>query len=302
MRNLRQGECAEDETSVALGIFDGVHLGHQSVIKEAVRLAEGLKVTPAVFTFKSSTVTSKGRADQLLSEETKLKKIEDLGIEYVYCAEFDELKDLTASEFVDEILYKRLHAKAAICGKSFSFGKGGKAGCEELKSLCANWGIQVTVVPSLELDGNSVSSTRIRGLIADGEISAANRLLGYHYGYTLRVEHGFERGRTWDFPTINQTIPNGLVLPRFGVYCAKVLVNGRWYIGVTNIGVKPTVGEKIAPLAETFIVDYEGDLYGKEITIELYEFVRPEKTFDSFDELKAEIARNTEFTKKYFEE
>ncbi len=302
MRNLRQGECAEDETSVALGIFDGVHLGHQSVIREAVRLAEGLKVTPAVFTFKSSTVTSKGRADQLLSEETKLNKIEDLGIEYVYCAEFDELKDLTASEFVDEILYKRLHAKAAICGKSFSFGKGGKAGCEELKSLCANWGIQVTVVPSLELDGQSVSSTRIRGLIADGEISAANRLLGYRYGYTLRVEHGFERGRTWDFPTINQTIPSGLVLPRFGVYCAKVLVNGRWYIGVTNIGVKPTVGEKIAPLAETFIVDYEGDLYGKEITIELYEFVRPEKTFDSFDELKAEIARNTEFTKKYFGE
>lgn len=291
---------AQGKTIAALGLFDGVHLGHRAVLDRTLRKAQEKGAQPAVFTFDTGSVTSKGDLRALITDGDKLRRFGQMGFEYVYSADFSGLKDMTAEQFADEILADKLGAVCAVCGRDFRFGKGGAADSCDLARICAERGIEVCTVEQLKIGGEAVSSTRIRGLVERGEIAKANELLGYRYGYTLAVEHGYQRGRTWDFPTINQTIPEGLVLPRFGVYCSKVLIDGKWYAGVTNIGVKPTVKVKTAPLAETFIIDYDGDLYDKTIEIRLYEFVRPERTFPSFDELKAEIGRNTDFTKRYF--
>ena len=291
------------ETSVALGLFDGVHLGHQAVIKEAVKQkADGLM--PTVFSFRTDSVTSKsdnGRIEMLLSDEDKHRHFQELGIEYVYSPEFSDCRDMTDDEFVQNVLKEKLNAKFLVCGEDFRFGKDAMGDAYKLKALGEKYGMEVCVIGQLAVDGQAVSSTQIRQYLKNGEVAKANRMLGYKYGYKLPVEHGFERGRTWDFPTINQEIPKGLVLPKFGVYCSKVTIGNQKYSGVTNIGVKPTVSVETAPLAETYIIGYNGDLYGKEIDLELYEFIRDERKFESFEELKAEIGRNTEFARKYFD-
>ena len=302
---ITEGEkVSRFETAVALGLFDGVHLGHQAVIRQAAeKKSEGL--IPAVFSFKTDTVTSKGhdgKLEMLLTDEDKQARFETLGMEYLFSPEFSHFKDMSDEEFVSKIMKEKLNARFAVCGEDFRFGKNAMGDAEKLKALGEKYGIEVQVVEQLSLNGKAISSTEIRRCVRDGKISEANEMLGYRYGYNLPVEHGYQRGRTWDFPTINQEIPKGLVMPKFGVYCSKVKVGDRLYSGVTNIGVKPTVKVETAPLAETFIIGYSGDLYGEKIAIELYEFIRPERLFGSFAELKAEIGRNTEFVKTYFNE
>lgn len=292
----------KEKTAVALGLFDGVHKGHQLVLSHVVDKKPQYKAT--VFTFNTDTVTSKrhdGELQMLITDEEKQRKFSEQGIEYLYCSDFSELKNMSDEDFVRKILIGKLNAGYVACGADFRFGKGAMGNAQRLCELGRKYGIKVEVVNQLVYNGEVISSTEIRNLISEGKISQANKLLGYNYGYTLYVEHGFHRGSTWDFPTINQSIPKGFVLPKFGVYCSMVTVDNKKYLGVTNIGIKPTVKENVAyPLAETYIIDFSGDLYGQIIKIELYEFVRPERMFDSFDELKAEISRNTEFTKQYF--
>ena len=290
----------DGRTAAALGIFDGVHLGHRSVLGAAVERARELGVKPAVFTFRTSTVTSKGRVDAILTDEDKLAHFEELGADNVCCADFAELKELTPEQFVRDILAGRMHTVCVVCGENFHFGRGGTADVNRLRELCAEQGIEVRVVPPLKIGGERVSTTRIRELIRSGGIAVANALLGYRFTLKLEVVHGAELARTWDFPTINQEIPARLLKPRFGVYCVKVRIDGGEYAGVCNVGIKPTVGRYSAPLAETFIIGYNGNAYGQTAEVEFCEFVRPEMKFESFDDLRAEITRNTEFTKKYF--
>ncbi len=300
MKLIDKYERLGAKTCVALGIFDGVHLGHRRVITEAAVQAKIIGASPAVFTFKTSTVTTKQRSGVLLTEEDKLAHFAELGANCVLSANFADLRELSPAEFVRDILAEKMGAVCTVCGKNFHFGKGGTADSEELRRLCAENGIATVIVPPLMIGGDRVSSTRIRELIRSGGIAVANALLGYRYAFRLEVVHGAHLGRTWNFPTINQVIPEGLILPRFGVYCVKVYIDGREYAGVCNVGVKPTVGQNTPPLAETYILDYEGELYGQVIKVEFCEFVRPEMKFSDFDELRAEIARNTEFTKRYF--
>ena len=290
----------EGRTAAALGIFDGVHLGHRSVIGAAVRRAAELGVKPAVFTFRTSTVTTKGRTDALLTDSDKLAQFGELGVGSVCCTDFAELKELSPAEFVRDILADRMNAVCVVCGENFHFGRGGIAGASELRRLCSEHGIEVVTVPPIKTGGERISTTRVRDLIRSGGIAAANALLGYRYTYRLEVVHGAELARTWDFPTINQVIPEKLIKPRFGVYCVRVHIDGGEYAGVCNVGIKPTVGKQSPPLAETYMIGYSGNAYGKTAEVELCEFVRPEMKFGSFGELRAEIARNTEFTKKYF--
>lgn len=293
------------KTAVALGLFDGVHKGHRSVIQQAINRKND-EIKAAVFSFKTNSVTSKGhdgRLEMLLTDDEKNRHFEKMGVDMVFSPDFSHFKDMSAENFVRTVLKDKLNACFAVCGEDFHFGRGAEGNAEILKSLCGKYGIEVCVVKQLKMNsGTVVSSTEIRQLVREGQVSKANEMLGYTYGYEMPVVHGFERGRTWSFPTINQEIPKGLVLPKFGVYCSKIYVDGKRYFGVTNIGVKPTVKADIAPLAETFIFDFDGDLYGDMIRIELCEFVRAERKFDSFGELKAEIARNIETTKMYFAE
>ena len=294
--------CHDKNTAVALGLFDGVHLGHQKVIKKAVEKKSN-NISPAVFTFDTQSITTKcdnGKLDMLLTNEDKFDLLKNIGIEYVFSPSFSKFKNMTDKEFVKMILKDKLNASVVVCGDDFKFGKNAMGNAQSLKALGEKYDIEVCIVKKIAVDGKIVSSTHIRELIQNGHIAEANKMLGYNYGYTLTVEHGDARGRTWNFPTINQIIPKELVTPRFGVYCSKVTIDDKKYMGVTNIGIRPTVKTNGELLAETNIVDFDGNLYGKKLKLELFEFVRDEKKFDSFEEVKAEIGRNKQFAINYF--
>ena len=286
------------KTAVALGLFDGLHSGHQDVIHAAVDfIPEGL--APAVFTFETDTVTSKGKGgvDVILSRDLKFELLERLGVEYIYSPDFLNFKELTAVQFVKMVLKDKLRAKYVICGEDFRFGRGGVCGKKELEVLCKEYGITIVVVPPTIIDGDVVSSTRIRNHIKLGEIEKANRLLGYEFKMKLPVVYGNQIGRTLDFPTINQYIPKRQIVPKFGVYASKTIIDAKAMRSITNIGVKPTIGKETEPLAETNILGYSGDLYGQTVEISLSRFIRPEQKFTSLDELKAHVMADIEYAK-----
>ena len=286
----------EWRTAVALGVFDGVHLGHRTVIDKAVELGSG-ELRSVVFTFRQGSVTNKGKV-RLLSDEDKFYRLSQRRVDLVCSPDLSEVRDMPAEDFVREILVGRLRCRYAVCGKDFRFGRGAKGTAQLLCSLGEEYGFETVVLDKLALGGETVSSTAIKEHIARGEIVRANEMLGYRFCYRLPVIHGRELGRTWDFPTINQLLPQGIVMPRFGVYCSRVKIDGKAYTGVTNIGVKPTVGKEKAPLSETYIIGFGGDLYGKLIQVSLERFLRPEQKFDSIEALRRQIALDTEEAKQ----
>lgn len=281
-----------------MGLFDGVHYGHRTVIRYAIDIAQrNAWIEPAVFTFETDTVTSKGNngVEWLLSKELKREMIESLGVKYIYSPDFMNFKNLSAEEFVELVLCDKLTARFVICGEDFRFGKYAAGDVNELNRLCRKRGITVNVVPPvIETQGVRISSTMIRQLIKDGKIEEANQLLGYQYQMKMPVAYGQQIGRTINFPTINQYLSKKQVVPKFGVYASKVEFMGRVYRGVTNIGMKPTVGNTSVPLAETYIVGFDGDLYGETVKLSLVSFIRPEKKFDSIDELAERIKLDVE--------
>lgn len=286
---------AEEKTAVALGYFDGLHLGHVGVIRETME-QPGLR--SAVFTFNCDTTLPKFRGpEDIISFENKRELMEKMGVQYLYAPDFAEVCGLTDEEFVKNILIDKLNAGFACCGRSFRFGKGGCGTPERLAEIGAKYGMRAVVVQDVCLDGQIISSTRIREHIRRGEITQANRLLGYDLWYRLPVVKGNEIGRTISFPTINQIIPDTNIIPRYGVYKSFVEVNGRQYHGVTNIGVKPTVEHRsdgTGAVMETHIIGFDGDLYGQNIAVALVKFIRPEVKFSGLEELKQQIARDKE--------
>lgn len=280
---------------MAAGLFDGVHLGHKAVIGEAARIArENKDISAAVFTFDTATVTSKGGAlGCILNREDKLSMLGQLGAEYVYSPDFQGFKEYSAERFVREVLCEKMRAKYVVCGTDFRFGKGASGNSEILKALGAEFGITVMTVPPVsEENGRKISSSHIRELISEGNIRQANALLGYEYYFSLPVICGNKLGRTIDFPTINQRLERERALPKFGVYASRAEIDGRTYFGVTNVGVKPTVSENGEVLAETYIIGFDGDLYGEKVKLSLIDFIRPEVKFGSIDELKTQIKKD----------
>lgn len=275
--------------AVALGCFDGLHLGHQKVITAAC----GPGLTPSVLTFADPLGELGGKSGgQLATKRQKLRLFDSLGVEQVYSLRFSAIRNLSPEQFVDEVLVGVCHAEKICCGFNFTFGYRGAGTAETLKALCAPRGIDCEVVPAVELAGEPVSSTRIRALVEKGDIERANRLLGRPFGFDFEVVRGRQLGRTLGTPTINQVFTPEFVLPRFGVYASLVRLNDGDYYGVTNVGVKPTVGAD-APLSETWIPEYHGeDLYGENIQVELIGFIRPEVKFSGVEELQENILRD----------
>ncbi len=270
--------------SVALGFFDGVHLGHRQVIRAAAREDAAL----CVYTFNTATFTAKGMPPLLCTDTEEAALLEAQGVEELLRDDFSAVCHLTPEEFVEQVLAQQLCAVQVTCGFNYRFGARGAGDATLLTELCAKQGIAVTVVPSVEVDGISVSSTILRRLIADGEVETAQRLLGRPFSLCQPVMEGNRIGRRLGLPTINQPLPEKGVHPRFGVYASLVEVDGVRYQGVTNVGVKPTVGAD-RPLAETYILDYQGDLYGSCPTVSLLTFLRPEQTFPNLEALSQQI-------------
>ena len=293
VRSLEEmGETAP--SSLALGAFDGLHRGHMAVIRRACAPGEGgRRLQPAVFTFSRSPAGNSA----VLTGRDKERLLEDAGVEVLYSLEFSQVKDWEAEAFVEQVLFETCAAQRLCCGEDFRFGRGARGDTALLQTLCDRRGVELTVVPPVKEGGEKVSSTRIRAAVEAGDISLANRLLGRPFGFSLEVIHGNHIGTGLGTPTINQAIPEGFVLPRFGVYASWCRVGGEYFYGVTNVGVKPTVGSDRV-LAETWMPEFQGDLYGKRVRVFLLEFLRPEKKCGSLEELKAAIQTNGEQAKE----
>ena len=283
----------EGKSAVALGFFDGLHLGHTQVIVQAL-LQE---LTPIVFTFSNRSVLPKfTQREDIINYDFKLELLESMGVKHIFAPDFADVKDMTAEQFVEEILVKRLNADFVSCGYDFHFAKGGEAGADTLRELCGRRGIKVCVVPAVKIEGETVSSTLIRELIKSGDIEKANRFLGYELTYSLEVIHGKKNGKKMGFPTINQEIPETMTVPKQGVYKSRTLAGNTDYHSITNIGVKPTIdleeGELRVPLMETHIIGYEGDLYGKRVSVSLLGYMRAEQKFASLEELSKQLEKD----------
>lgn len=301
MEFLTELTPSNTRTAVALGFFDGMHRGHQAVIKAAIDCKEQ-NMVPTVLTFSEQprAVLSGTPHVMLVNKEKRIKLFENTGIEKLYYLNFPDIQRLTAEEFVNLVLLRTLKAKRVFCGFNYHFGCGGTADCEELKRLCRLNGIIVTVNNPVIYQGNAISSSRIRECIKSGDMISACTMLGRCFSLELPVIKGRQLGRTLGTPTINQDIPENCILPRFGVYASFVTVDGERVPAVTNIGVKPTVGTD-RPLAETWILsDKIHDLYGKTVEVSFIKFLRSEKKFNSIDELKAEIKSDGERAEKIF--
>lgn len=300
-------------SAVAMGYFDGMHLGHQRVIGAAVEAAAGQTEEPAapeeyiplVFTFSLPPSPAFGPAKKqgsgrLLSDGEKYRLMEGLGVKGICAPAFSDFCSLSGEDFVRRILREQLRAGILCCGEDFRFGRGAGCGVRELAAFCRREGIRlITLAQVSGPDGQPVHSTRIRQLVEEGKMEQVAALLGRLYSIDFPVVHGRQLGRKLNSPTINQVYPAGYVLPRFGVYASQVELEGRRYPAVSNIGRKPTVGSQV-PLSETYIIGYQGDLYGRQVRVELCSFVRPEQKFGSVEALKEQIGRDTRTVLDYF--
>lgn len=280
-------------TSAALGLFDGVHLGHREVLKEALAQKKN-GFSPCVFTFSPESQAGKG-SKYIYSPAEKEHIIRDVcGIDDIYSRDFADICGMDGETFVREILCGELNAAHVVCGKDFRFGTGASCGVYELEDFGRKYDFTVDAIEDVCLGGERVSSTEIRRLLSSGELRRANLLLGKPYMIMKEVSHGAQLGRSLGFPTANQVFANGQLVPKFGVYSSRTLAGGRWYPSMTNIGVKPTVEYGGAPLAETYIHGFSGDLYGRDLQVVLLNFIRPEKRFASVEELKQQISRDVD--------
>jgi riboflavin kinase/FMN adenylyltransferase len=278
---------------VALGLFDGLHPGHEAVILSAVGEARRRGLLPCVFTFTVGGAGPLGKSrGELISQSLFLERLEILGAACVIRPAFEAFRDLSPEDFVREILRNRLGAAMVSCGENFRFGKGAAGDTAALRRLCGD-SPAVEVLPLVSLDGVPVSSSQIRAAIRAGEMERAQRLLGRRFAIDFAVVHGRQLGRTLGAPTINQPFPEGFVEPKFGVYASLATIQGREHVAVTNVGIKPTVGSDRV-LAETYIHGFSGDLYGKSVRVTFLRFLRPERKFDGIEALREQILRDSD--------
>ena len=288
-------------SAVALGYFDGVHLGHRAVLSEAVSCARSLGLTAAAFTF-SLPVSGGFKGRRILTGEEKRRRIASLGVELYLCPPFEQFRVLSPRQFVDEVLQRDLGARAVFCGDNFTFGKDKAGNVEVLRRLCAERSIEVHVVPMAQYQGQTVSSTRIRACLSQGEMEPVNDMLGQPYSLRRSVQRGQGLGHTLGFPTINLTYPEGLLIPRSGVYVTQVtLSDGTRHPGATGLGSRPTVSDEDKITCETFLPGFSGDIYGDEVTVSFYKYLWPTEKFESVNDLAAMVRRAARASLDYFQ-
>lgn len=278
-------------TVVVMGKFDGVHQGHRFLLEKAVCAAEELGALSVAFTFDRNF----GASRLITTNQERGKLLEQLGLDVLVEYPFAEIMGLDAESFVHEILVDKLNMKMIIAGSDCGFGRNRGGNATLLRKMGDELGFEVEIVEKCLVENEVVSSTLARQYIEAGEIEKANEILGYEFFLQGEVVRGNQIGRTWDFPTINMLPDEGKIMPPNGVYASRVMIDGEWLDSVTNIGRKPTVDSKNEViLAETYIFDYEGNLYGQSLDVKLYHFIRAEAKFGSFDELKKQIAIDCE--------
>ncbi len=288
---------------LARGFFDGVHLGHAALLKRTGERALELGLESAVITFDTHPdKLIRGEALPLIcSAATRASLIrEGFGIGKIVFFPFNQ--ETMRMSWLDFIRMMRVEMEAAhfVVGYDFRFGWRGEGSAEKLSAYCAENALGCDVVPRIALNGVTVSSSLIRRFLQEGKVREAGRFLGHPHVLEGEVRHGYRLGSRLGVPTINMFIPEGVLTPRRGVYAAKVHVPGGSCIAVTNVGVRPTVGGGDTVSVESYILDYEGDLYGETLRLEFHEFLRPEEKFKDVEQLKLQIGQDIEATRAYF--
>lgn len=291
-------------TVLTLGVFDGLHLGHQLIMKTVVERARATGAVPTVITFEPHprAVLHPESAPPLLQTfDQKIEALGVLGIEQTIVIRFDQaFSQIRAEDFLRDTVVERLHAKEVYLGRGFAFGHNREGHIELLRKVSARLGFVADEVPEVRLRGKRIGSTRIRELLQAGYVNLARRMLGRPYGVEGRVVRGASRGAGLGFPTANLH-PQNRVIPRGGVYVTATLIEGQWRRSVTNIGTRPTFADSSGASVETFVMNWAGDLYGDVLRVRFLHRLRDEKKFGSVDELKTQIDRDVARAGNYFE-
>ena len=290
-------------TVLTLGVFDGLHLGHQLIMKTVVERAKAAGAVPTVITFEPHprAVLHPESAPPLLQTfDQKIEALGVLGIEQTIVIHFDKaFSEIRAQDFLREVIADRLHAKAVYLGRGFAFGHNREGGIELLRRVSERLGFFADEVPEVRLRGRRIGSTRIRELLQQGHVNLARRMLGRPYGVEGQVVRGDARGASLGFPTANLH-PQNRVIPRGGVYVTATLIEGQWRRSVTNIGTRPTFADAKGPSVETYVMNWSGDLYGDVLRVRFLHRLRDEKKFGSIEELKAQIDRDVARAERFF--
>lgn len=291
-------------TVLTLGVFDGLHLGHQKIMATVVERAKAIGAVPTAITFDPhprAVLLPENAPPLLQTLDQRLGALEVLGIRQTIIIPFSkEFAATNAEEFLRDIVKERLHAREVYLGKGFAFGKGRAGNIRLLREMSLELGFFADEVEEVQLRGQRISSSQIRQLLLEGKVNLARRMLGRPYGVEGRVIHGQQRGRTIGFPTANLMTLNRVV-PRAGVYVTATLIEGAWRRSITNIGVRPTFETDSQPTIETYVLDWDGDLYGDVIRVRFLHRVRDERKFAGIEELKTQISRDLRRAKRYFE-
>jgi riboflavin kinase/FMN adenylyltransferase len=291
-------------TVLTLGVFDGLHLGHQRIIQTVIARAKTVGAVSTAITFDPHprAVLHPESAPPLLQTlDQRLAALEFLGIEQTIVIRFNlEFAGTEAETFLREVIFDRLQAREVYLGRGFAFGKGRAGNIELLRKISSELGFFADEVGEVQLRGQRISSSKIRELLAEGKVNRARAMLGRPYGVEGQIIRGNRRGHTIGFPTANLQ-PQNRVIPRTGVYVTATLIGDTWRRSITNVGVRPTFGADNEPSVETYLFDFNGDLYGDVLRVRFLHRLRDEKKFSGIDELKAQIDRDSQRALKYFE-
>ncbi len=295
----------EKGSVIALGTFDGVHSAHKSIISEAIALKERIgacSVGAWCFSELPSSVLGKADASMLCTLDEKVEILLSLGLDFVAVGDFKEILSLTANEFVEALLKGELGAVGAVCGFNHRFGKGGLGSPKMLEDIFGE--NNVKIVPEIKLFGETVSSSAIREHIAKGEVELAAKMLERPVSLTATVKQGKHLGHVLGFPTANMCFKEGVVTPKRGIYASLCYTeDGKRYIGVSNVGIRPSItdgSDSHAVNCETYICDFDKNIYGQILRVEFYHYLREEKKFDSLRDLRRQIAADALRTNDYF--
>ena len=289
---------------LALGCFDGVHLGHRAVLEVAERKAMELGCGLCVFSFEQPprNFFSPTPVPLITTAEEKLEIFESLGVDVAVCLPLSlGILSMDAERFVEDVILKKLCAAHVVCGYNYGFGKGAAGNSELLRRICSEHGVGVSEVDEYRLGTEALSSSLIRQRIAEGDMESVAAFLDRPYSLTGVVSHGQHLARTLGFPTVNISPQELKVLAKNGVYVTKIHFDGNIWHGITNIGIRPTVDTKIM-CVETHIFDFEGDLYGKKITVEFLKFIREERKFPDIDAMSEQIRGDIAMARNYIKD
>lgn len=285
--------CAPEGTAVALGMFDGLHLGHRSVLQTLKKKAKERSLPTLIYTFSNlPSAYFGGESGMIFTPDEKEEALSEVGIDYLLMPQFDAEVAETPREIFARFLFQELKAKVVCVGFNYRFGKGALGTPLYLKQWAEQYGAELLEQPPFLAEGKAVSSTRIRCALRQGNIKQAAELLGRPYEIVDIVAHGKQLGRQMGFPTLNFYPPKQKLMPKHGVYAAEVELEGQRYAAVTNIGIRPTVKDGDALSVESNLAGFEGDAYGKKAKVRLLEFLRGEQKFESLDALICQIEKD----------